>query len=208
MPHTKRCARCRVRLPQLLASRRRPQRVDGRSRSGAGQGSPRSNTEPGRDCAPSPWPMLRLASRFHGVANVFAIAQRSFAQQAAIGRAHFHAVAGVGTCLLAADVELDGAVDGGRAGVRPLFRFFSTCAAARALAAGSCGACLNHAGSMYSSRPSRPPSRPYPLSRYPPKPQAASNRFVQFTHTTPALSCAATCSATLMFSLHTHDARP
>ena len=32
-----------------------------------------------------------------------------------------------------------------------------------------------------SSSPSRPPSRPYPLSRYPPKPQAASNKFVLFT---------------------------
>src|SRR5579884_4156954 len=72
----------------------------------------------------------------------------------------------------------------------------------------SLGACLNHFGSMYSSRPSRPPSRPYPLSRYPPKPQAASNKFVQFTQTTPALSCAATCRATLMFSLQTHEAKP
>src|SRR5579864_4980253 len=73
---------------------------------------------------------------------------------------------------------------------------------------GNLGACLNQAGSMYSSKPSRPPSRPYPLSRYPPKPQAASNKFAQFTHTTPALICAATCSATLMLSLHTHDASP
>src|SRR5579863_1934535 len=76
------------------------------------------------------------------------------------------------------------------------------------LAPGIFGACLNQEASMYSSSPSRPPSRPYPLSRYPPKPQAASNMFVQFTHTTPALICAATCSATLMFSLHTHDASP
>src|SRR4029077_14231005 len=76
------------------------------------------------------------------------------------------------------------------------------------LAAASFGACLNHFGSMYSSKPSRPPSRPYPLSRYPPKPQAASNKFVQFTQTTPAFSCAATCSATLMLSLQTHEASP
>src|SRR3954468_2319962 len=69
-------------------------------------------------------------------------------------------------------------------------------------------ACLNHLGSMYSSRPSRPPSRPYPLSRYPPKPHAASKRLVQFTHTTPALSCAARSRATLMFSLQTQDASP
>src|SRR5215813_4828785 len=73
---------------------------------------------------------------------------------------------------------------------------------------GSLGAFLNHFGSMYSSRPSRPPSRPNPLSRYPPKPHAASKRFVQLTHTTPAFNCAATCSATLMFSLQTHDANP
>src|ERR1700756_894574 len=61
---------------------------------------------------------------------------------------------------------------------------------------------------MYSSRPSRPPSRPYPLSRYPPKPQAASNRLVQFTQTTPAFNCAATCNATLMLSLQTQEASP
>src|SRR5215467_382631 len=72
----------------------------------------------------------------------------------------------------------------------------------------SLGAFLNHFVSMYSSRPSRPPSRPNPLSRYPPKPHAASKRFVQLTHTTPAFNCAATCSATLMFSLQTHDANP
>src|SRR5579862_1454314 len=77
-----------------------------------------------------------------------------------------------------------------------------------AIVAGSADACLNQVGSRYSSKPSLPPSRPYPLSRYPPKPQAASNRFVQFTHNTPALSCAATCSATLIFSLHTQEASP
>src|SRR5215467_8554554 len=76
------------------------------------------------------------------------------------------------------------------------------------LAAGNFGACFSHLGSMYSSRPSLAPSRPYPLSRYPPNPHAASNRLVQFTQTTPAFSCAATCSATLMFSLHTQEASP
>src|SRR5229473_8390633 len=70
------------------------------------------------------------------------------------------------------------------------------------------GAFLNQEGSRYSSRPSRPPSRPKPLSRYPPKPQEASKRFVQLTQTTPALSCAATWSETLMLSLHTQAARP
>src|SRR5579872_1964708 len=72
----------------------------------------------------------------------------------------------------------------------------------------NCGAFLNQEGSRYSRSPSLPPSRPKPLSRYPPKPQAASNRLVQFTQTTPALSCAATCRATLMLSLHTQAASP
>src|SRR5260370_9337853 len=84
----------------------------------------------------------------------------------------------------------------------------SDCKVGATDAASSLGACLNHFGSMYSSRPSRPPSRPYPLSRYPPKPQAASNRFVQFTQTTPAFNCAATCSAMLRLSLQTHEANP
>src|SRR6266446_8075278 len=70
------------------------------------------------------------------------------------------------------------------------------------------GASLNQMGSRYSSNPSRPPSRPKPLSRYPPKPQAASKRFVQFTQTTPAFSCAATCRETLILSLHTQAAKP
>src|SRR5215469_12275784 len=87
----------------------------------------------------------------------------------------------------------------------------TVCSFSGALAIGresNFGACLNHFGSMYSSRPSRPPSRPYPLSRYPPNPHAASNKFVQLTQTTPAFSWAATCSATLTFSLHTQDASP
>src|SRR5712664_2272396 len=72
----------------------------------------------------------------------------------------------------------------------------------------SAGAFRNHVGSRYSIKPSRPPSRPYPLSRYPPNPQAASNRFVLFTHTTPAFNCAETCRATLILSLHTLAASP
>src|SRR5216117_867025 len=63
-------------------------------------------------------------------------------------------------------------------------------------------------GFRYSHIPSRPPSRPNPDSRYPPKPDAASNMLVQFTHTTPALSFGATSSARLMFSVHTLAARP
>src|SRR5258708_29006621 len=60
----------------------------------------------------------------------------------------------------------------------------------------------------YSHIPSFPPSRPNPDSRYPPKPEAASNRLVQFTHTTPALILRATSSARLMFSVHTLAASP
>src|SRR3989442_3156750 len=56
--------------------------------------------------------------------------------------------------------------------------------------------------------PSRPPSRPNPDSRYPPNPEAASNRLVQFTHTTPALILGATSRARLMFSVHTLAASP
>ena len=59
-------------------------------------------------------PARSLVRRFDRVANVFAIAQRRFAQKTAIRGAHFHAVAGVGTRLLAADVELHRAVDGRR----------------------------------------------------------------------------------------------
>src|ERR1041385_6285642 len=60
----------------------------------------------------------------------------------------------------------------------------------------------------YSHIPSRPPSRPNPLSLYPPNPAAASNRFVEFTHTTPALIFGATSSARLMLSVHTLAASP
>src|SRR5213078_4623759 len=60
----------------------------------------------------------------------------------------------------------------------------------------------------YSHIPSRPPSRPNPDSRYPPNPEAASNRLVQLIHTTPALILGATSSARLMFSVHTLAARP
>src|SRR6266404_3926255 len=62
--------------------------------------------------------------------------------------------------------------------------------------------------STYSHIPSFPPSRPNPDSRYPPKPEAASNRLVQFTHTTPALILGATSRARLMFSVHTLAASP
>src|SRR6266498_1250137 len=65
-----------------------------------------------------------------------------------------------------------------------------------------------HAGFRYSHIPSFPPSRPNPDSRYPPNPDAASNRLVQLIHTTPALIFGATSSARLMFSVHTLAASP
>src|SRR5512147_3328486 len=61
----------------------------------------------------------------------------------------------------------------------------------------------SHSGLRYSNIPSRPPSRPKPDSRYPPNPAAASNRFVELIHTTPALILGATSSARLMFSVQT-----
>src|SRR5262245_47197467 len=64
------------------------------------------------------------------------------------------------------------------------------------------------AGFTYSHIPSLPPSRPNPLSRYPPNPADASNRFVEFTHTTPHLSFGGTSNARLMFSVHTLAASP
>src|SRR4051812_46109099 len=60
----------------------------------------------------------------------------------------------------------------------------------------------------YSHIPSLPPSRPKPLSRYPPNPADASNRFVELIHTTPALIFGATSSARLMFSVQTLAASP
>src|SRR2546428_5443844 len=66
----------------------------------------------------------------------------------------------------------------------------------------------SRSGFKYSHMPSRPPSRPNPDSRYPPNPEAASNRLVQLIHTTPALILGATSSARLMFSVHTLAARP
>src|SRR5690606_23236494 len=58
-----------------------------------------------------------------------------------------------------------------------------------------------HAGRKYSNMPSRPPSRPKPLSLYPPNPAAASNKLVELIHTTPACTLAATSRARLMFSV-------
>src|ERR1043166_4167092 len=60
----------------------------------------------------------------------------------------------------------------------------------------------------YSHMPSLPPSLPNPLSRYPPNPDDASNRFVELIHTTPALILGAMSSARLMLSVQTLAASP
>src|SRR6266849_445279 len=70
------------------------------------------------------------------------------------------------------------------------------------------GRSRSQSGLTYSHIPSRPPSRPNPDSRYPPNPDAASNRLVQLIHTTPALIFGATSRARLMFSVQTLAARP
>src|SRR5260221_563235 len=80
--------------------------------------------------------------------------------------------------------------------------------ALRAFARWGLGTSRSQFAFKYSHIPSFPPSRPNPDSRYPPNPEAASNRLVQLTHTTPALIFGATSSARLMFSVHTLAASP
>src|SRR5207248_410408 len=62
-------------------------------------------------------PSCSFARCFHRVANVFSIPQRGFAEQLSIGRAHFHAIAGIWTRLFAADIKFDRAVDSRCAGL-------------------------------------------------------------------------------------------
>ena len=57
-----------------------------------------------------------FAGGFDGVANVFAIAERGFAEEAAVGGVDWGAVAGVGAGLFAGDEEFYGAVNGGSRG--------------------------------------------------------------------------------------------
>src|SRR5215469_15898063 len=64
------------------------------------------------------------------------------------------------------------------------------------------------AGCRYSKRPSRPPSRPNPLSRYPPNPEAASKTLVQLIQIVPAFMPRATSRARLMLSLQMLAASP
>ncbi len=56
-------------------------------------------------------PACGFAGGFYGVADIFAIAEAGFSEELSVVAADFHAVAGVGTGLLAADIELDCAVD-------------------------------------------------------------------------------------------------
>ncbi len=60
-----------------------------------------------------PAPAFRFARPFDGVANVLAIAKRRFSEQPSVGSVHFDAIARIGPRLLAADVELHGAIDRG-----------------------------------------------------------------------------------------------
>ena len=60
-------------------------------------------------------PATGFAGRFDCVANVFPVTQTRLSEQLTIRRAHFHAVAGVGTRLLAPDIQLDRTVDSRRA---------------------------------------------------------------------------------------------
>src|SRR5829696_9143178 len=69
-------------------------------------------------------------------------------------------------------------------------------------------ASFSQRGFTYSHSPSLPPSRPKPLSLYPPNPAPASNRLVLLIHTVPACTLGAMSSARLMLSVHTLAARP
>src|SRR5205085_12054522 len=52
-------------------------------------------------------PTCSFARRFDRIANVFAVSERSFAEQLAVRAADFHAVAGIRPRLLAANVKLN-----------------------------------------------------------------------------------------------------
>ncbi len=96
-------------------ARREPMRE---SRRGAGSCFRQCSREPARDCARE---VLAhpdgVARGFNCVANVFAIAERRFAEQFAVAPVNRERVAGVGPRLLAADVLLHCAVDIRRTGV-------------------------------------------------------------------------------------------
>src|SRR5213078_2552112 len=149
-------------------------------------------------------PSVGGVRRFHGVPNVFAVPFGDFGEESTRRSQDFSTVALIGAHLCAADEQLVGAVDGrdARCEVPVLMR--AGCAffffASRIP--------LPASRFTYSHIPSFPPSRPNPDSRYPPNPVAASNKFVQLIHTTPALIFGATSSARLMFSVQTLAGSP
>ena len=153
-----------VRFPPLLASRRRPPRVAHDLVAALRKILRAIVKNLGAIVRRRFSPRLGLACRFHGVANIFAIAQRCLAQEPSLGRTHFHAVAGVRPRLLPADVKLHRAINRRSARVSNTVRIGNEpgCPISRVLcekwgfsvlAPASFGACLNHAGSMYSSKP-------------------------------------------------------
>ena len=115
-------------------------------------------------------PTCGVARGFNSVANVFAVAERRFAEQFAFASENGERVAGVGTRLFAADVLLHSAVDIARGScdcqsvrrcglaVVPIcvLESVSFFAASRDAAGSVC----SHFGVRYSYMPSRPPSRP------------------------------------------------
>src|SRR5579872_4737805 len=68
-------------------------------------------------------PTRDLARSFHRIPNIFAIAERSFAKQAALRRTYLHAVARVRASLFAPDIKLDCAIDRWRARIRSAVDF-------------------------------------------------------------------------------------
>src|ERR1700676_3158874 len=67
-------------------------------------------------------PRFSFSRRLHGIAYVFAIPQRGFAEQPAIRATHFHAVPGIRPLLLPADKKLHGTVDRRRDNIGVLTR--------------------------------------------------------------------------------------
>src|SRR5260370_687487 len=149
-------------------------------------------------------PAFRFARGFDGVANVLAVAERRLSKQTPVGGAHFDAVTRIWPRLFAADVELHSAVDWRSREIGRRLRW------------------LIDGQRRYMQRRRIFKPRRFKIFEEPlaatlaskaalaiaSEPARSVEKIVQFTHTTPALSCAATCSETLMLSLHTQAARP
>src|SRR5690606_8403830 len=67
---------------------------------------------------------------------------------------------------------------------------------------------LHHSTSRYAASPCRPPSRPKPLSLYPPKGELGSNLLNVFPQMTPALSFVASSKILAPLSVQTPADRP